>query len=265
MAVIHLMQKQFAEALARLVPAIEWQRKALTASPRNPTFRQYLANHLTNFIHANEGLGHLDEAEKTRVELKELTLNDPRFAQLDARLESVLKGDAPKSNAERLVMAQRAYDKSLYAIAARLWTEAVESDPKLAEDRQAGHRYNAACSAALTANGKAKDERTPDDGARSKLRGKAARLPEGRGCGLVEGHRQRSTPGTASDRSNSQTLERGLGSLQRPRRKRARDAARSRAQRMAGALERGRWAVEESGGEGAMMWDLLSSSERCTV
>ena len=55
----------------------------------------------------------------------------------------------PKDKAERLRLAQRAYDKALHATAARLWAEALAADPKLGDDRQAQHRYNAACAAAL--------------------------------------------------------------------------------------------------------------------
>ena len=73
-----------------------------------------------------------------------------------------MKGGAPKDNAERLALAQRAYDTKRFAVAARLWAEALDSDPKLAADRQAQHRYNAACAAALAAAGQGKDEPAPD-------------------------------------------------------------------------------------------------------
>ena len=41
------------------------------------------------------------------------------------------------------------YDTKHHAAAARFWAEALAADPKLGDDRQAGHRYNAACAAAL--------------------------------------------------------------------------------------------------------------------
>ncbi len=47
------------------------------------------------------------------------------------------------------------------------------ADPKLGDDRQAWHRYNAACAAALAAAGQGKDEPPPDDAAKAKLRGQA--------------------------------------------------------------------------------------------
>ena len=41
------------------------------------------------------------------------------------------------------------YDRALHAHAARMWAEALATDPKLGDDRQAQPRYNAACAAAL--------------------------------------------------------------------------------------------------------------------
>jgi len=49
----------------------------------------------------------------------------------------------------------------------------MEADPKLGDDRRAGHRYNAACAAALAASGQARDEPPPDDAAKAKLRRQA--------------------------------------------------------------------------------------------
>ena len=73
-----------------------------------------------------------------------------RLAALAARLPAVLKGeDRPADAAERLAFAQMCYDTKRHAAAARLWAEALAADPKLGDDRQARHRYNAACAAAL--------------------------------------------------------------------------------------------------------------------
>jgi hypothetical protein len=78
--------------------------------------------------------------------------------------------DRPKDVAERLVLAQMCYDTKRHAAAARFWAEALEADPKLGDDRQASHRYNAACAAALAASGQTKDEPAPDAAAKAKLR-----------------------------------------------------------------------------------------------
>jgi serine/threonine-protein kinase len=65
------------------------------------------------------------------------------------------------------------YDTKRHAAAARFWAEALAADPTLGDDRQAGHRYNAACAAALTAAGQATDDPKPDDDARARMRGQA--------------------------------------------------------------------------------------------
>ncbi len=94
-----------------------------------------------------------------------------RIAALAARLQAVLKGeDRPKDVPERLALAQMYYDTKRFAAAAQFWAEAIEADPKLGDDRRAGHRYNAACAAALAASGQAKDEPSPDITVMVKLR-----------------------------------------------------------------------------------------------
>src|SRR5262249_55554324 len=147
LAAIDLDAQRFAEARDRLREAITWQERALTAYPRHPTYRQFLSNHLTNLIKAAHGLGLDDEAAEAQRDRDELKASDPRLAALDARLSAVSNGEAPEDNAERLALAQRAYDTKRHATSARLWAEALEADPKLAADRQKQHPYNAACAA----------------------------------------------------------------------------------------------------------------------
>jgi hypothetical protein len=48
--------------------------------------------------------------------------------------------------------------KGLHTCAARLWAEALAEDPKLADDRRAQPRPNAARSAALAGSGQGKDD-----------------------------------------------------------------------------------------------------------
>jgi serine/threonine-protein kinase len=97
-----------------------------------------------------------------------------RLAALAGRLPALLKGDdRPRDNAERLALAQFCRDTNRHAAAARFWGEAVKSDPRLADDRQAQHRYNASCAAALAATGAGKDEPPLDDAARARLRAQA--------------------------------------------------------------------------------------------
>jgi eukaryotic-like serine/threonine-protein kinase len=173
MAALDLLAKRFESAHDKLREAIACQRKALAANPRHPIYRKYLTNHLYLLIMASRGLGRTDEADEAERELNGLEANDPTTAALDARLAAVLKGEAPKTNAERLDLAQRAYDKSLHAAAARLFAEAFAIDPKLADNRQAQFPYNAACAASRAAAGKGTDSPPPDDAAKAKLRQQA--------------------------------------------------------------------------------------------
>jgi serine/threonine protein kinase/formylglycine-generating enzyme required for sulfatase activity len=97
-----------------------------------------------------------------------------RDREVAKRFPALLRGeDQSADNVERLGFAQLAYDHKKVAIAARLWAEALASDPTLGEDRQTQHRYNAACAAALAAAGQGKDEPTLDDAAKAKLRRQA--------------------------------------------------------------------------------------------
>jgi hypothetical protein len=65
------------------------------------------------------------------------------------------------------------YDTKRFATAARFWGEALEANPKLGDNRQAQHRYNTACAAALASAGQGKDDPSPDGAAKAKLRGQA--------------------------------------------------------------------------------------------
>jgi tetratricopeptide (TPR) repeat protein len=171
LALIDIKAKRFPEARVRLEEAVVWQRKALASSPTHPTYRQFLDNHLTNLIRATREQGDsagLAEAERGLAALRD---SDPAMSAFDALLGAVIKGDQqPKDEAERLALAQRAYDRAFHATAERLWGEALANNPKLAEDRQATHAYNAACAAALAGCGNGRDQPPPDDVAKAKLR-----------------------------------------------------------------------------------------------
>jgi len=169
-----LIAGRFEAARTRLREAIEWQRKALASNPAHPTYRQYLNNHLTNLRRVARKLGDAEGVAEAERELAKLRDSDPAMIALDARLSAIIKGDQQsKDNAERLQLAPRAYDKALHATAARLWADALAADPKLGDDRQAQHRYNAACAAALAASGQGKDDPSPDAAAKAKLRRQA--------------------------------------------------------------------------------------------
>jgi serine/threonine-protein kinase len=95
-------------------------------------------------------------------------------AALAGRLPAVLEGkDRPRNADEGTHLANMAYKKGYHAAAARLWDEALAADPKLADDRQAQHRYNAACAAGLAGCGQGHDNPPPDESERAKLRARA--------------------------------------------------------------------------------------------
>jgi eukaryotic-like serine/threonine-protein kinase len=173
-AMIDMEARRFEQARARLTQAVEWQRKALASNPVNPVYRQYMENHLGNLVETAQGLGDshgLAEAKKT---LSEFLDSAPETVALDARLAAIIRGDqSPKDATERLRLAQRAYEKALYATAVRLWTEAFAINPNLVNDRQTGSRYNAACGASLAATGHGKDVPAPDEAATVRLRRQA--------------------------------------------------------------------------------------------
>jgi serine/threonine-protein kinase len=97
-----------------------------------------------------------------------------RLAALEAKLPAFRKGQfTPRDAAERLGLADVCQAKKLPPAAARLYAAAFTADPRLADDLGAGHRYNAACSAALAAAGQGEDATPLDDQERAHLRRQA--------------------------------------------------------------------------------------------
>jgi serine/threonine-protein kinase len=82
-----------------------------------------------------------------------------RMIQLDEKLQAILQGTMkPADAAECLALAQLCQQhKQLYVASACFSTEAFAKQPKLADDLQRQHRYNAACAAALAGCGAGKD------------------------------------------------------------------------------------------------------------
>jgi Tfp pilus assembly protein PilF len=131
-------------------------------------------------------LGRLDEAVVAFKEALRLKPDDANnrtdldttreFIELDTRLAKVLSGERqPDNAAERTKLALLCAQpfKQLPATAARFYAEAFASEPKLAEDLPAGHRYNAACAAALAAAGQGRDAQDLDAPARARWRRQA--------------------------------------------------------------------------------------------
>jgi tetratricopeptide (TPR) repeat protein len=97
------------------------------------------------------------------------------LADLDARLPQLLSGEQLPNNAASTVFVANFCQehKKLYATAVRFYGDAFDRDPRLADHLDDGHRYNAACAAALAGCGQGKDAAELDDEERARLRRKA--------------------------------------------------------------------------------------------
>ena len=86
----------------------------------------------------------------------------------------MLKGSDRLDNAaEQIEFAWLCQTRKRFTEAVRFYAEALESDPKLADDRASPHRYNAACCALLAAAGQSASRPPLDDPARSMMRRRA--------------------------------------------------------------------------------------------
>ena len=97
-----------------------------------------------------------------------------RLVRLEAKFEAQLRGEAAPADAiERLGLAEVAHTRGMDVMAARLMGEALGARPELAEDVEGGHRYNAACFAAMAGCGKGKDQPQPSEAAKTAFRRQA--------------------------------------------------------------------------------------------
>jgi serine/threonine-protein kinase len=93
-----------------------------------------------------------------------------RMLALEARLPAVLRGKEKPAAAEGLELAGLCRATKRYAAAARLYAAAFAAEAKLTDNPRAGHRYNAACAAALAAAGRGEDAMNLADEERTRLR-----------------------------------------------------------------------------------------------
>lgn len=169
----HFDARRYDQARVLLKEAIGLQSKALETNPSNQHYRECMEAHLLvlrNVARATRDAADLAQAESG---LAELEASDARLKKLRERLRAVLGGEFPKDHQQCIALAREGYRVGMYAASARLWREAIESEPNLAADRQTQHRYNAACAAALAAAGTGKDEPPLDDASKSMLREQA--------------------------------------------------------------------------------------------
>jgi tetratricopeptide (TPR) repeat protein len=97
-----------------------------------------------------------------------------RLVELDGKLPRFLEGKTtPASPDECIELAGLCSLKHMHRAAARFYEEALATEPKLANDLGAFHRYNAACAAALAGCGQGNDAGRIDDEERTRLRRQA--------------------------------------------------------------------------------------------
>jgi tetratricopeptide (TPR) repeat protein len=169
-AMLNLDAQHFAEARDQLSKAIEYQKRALASNTRHPRYRRFLKNHYTNLLMAARGLNDATLVTQALRGLAEIAASDPQYTALDERMTAVLGGQAAKDAPELLAFAQRAYETQKFTLAVRFFSEALERDAALADDRRTQHAYNAACCAALAGTGQGLDDPQPDEAAKSKFR-----------------------------------------------------------------------------------------------
>ncbi len=99
-----------------------------------------------------------------------------RLPELERTLAAAVRGDArPADPADRLALARLCQFRCrrLYAASVRLYAAAFVARPRLADDLRAGHRYDAACAAALAAAGQGADAAGLTDRQRARFRQQA--------------------------------------------------------------------------------------------
>ncbi len=97
----------------------------------------------------------------------------PRLARLDTQTAQELTALFAEVELVPVKMALTCQARRLHAAAARHYSEAFAGQPKLADDLEAGHRYNAACNGALAGTGIGLDADSLDERQRAHLRRQA--------------------------------------------------------------------------------------------
>jgi hypothetical protein len=92
---------------------------------------------------------------------------------LEARLPDIVQDTDIPGTDECLEAAELCFVRHYYSAAARLFGEALAAAPQLTADLRAGHRFNAACAAALAGIGRGDDADKLTEPERERLRARA--------------------------------------------------------------------------------------------
>jgi tetratricopeptide (TPR) repeat protein len=165
----------------RVEEAIAAFRKALELDPKLATAHGALGQMLLqqgNVTEARQAtrrcLDLLPLGHPLRPVASQLLRQCEEMLALEQKLAAVLQGEVrPTDAAEQVGLAGLCVTKKRYTDATRFFADAFKAQPKLADDLQAGYRYDAACSAALAAAGQGEDAARLDDKERARLRQQA--------------------------------------------------------------------------------------------
>jgi tetratricopeptide (TPR) repeat protein len=163
---------QLDEAIAEFREAIRLQKDDAQAH-NNLGFALYNKGQLEEAIAEYREVLRID---KDHANAHDKLRKAEHMVRIKARLDRVLEGkDAAKDAAERLEFAQLSVmpNQKRYSTSVRFFREAFEEKPKLADDLNAQHRYNAACAAALAGCGQGKGADKLDVQERARLRQQA--------------------------------------------------------------------------------------------
>ncbi len=139
--------------------AIAAAREAIRLNPDFPSAYLGLGYALADQGRLREALASFEKANELSTRLRgwscgEFVASIRQAVELEGRLAAVLAGtDRPRDAAECAGFALLCYCTREYATSARLYREAFAQDGSLAEEFLNGHRYAAACNAALAAAG----------------------------------------------------------------------------------------------------------------
>jgi tetratricopeptide (TPR) repeat protein len=162
----------------RMTEAIDEIRKAIRINKNNAMAHNNLGSLLGKQRRLDEAIDEFREAIRLENDhtLAHNNLKEA-LAQRDAlaKLPAILSGKVKAVNtAECLMLAMLCQeDKQWHAASVRFYSEVFTEEPKLADDLDAQHRYNAACAAALAGCGQGKDADKLDVKERARLRQQA--------------------------------------------------------------------------------------------
>jgi tetratricopeptide (TPR) repeat protein/serine/threonine protein kinase len=161
--------------------AIPVLQKAAALSPKEAQTHWMLGSTLLHVGRYDEAKEPLERAlalypkqHPARDEISGLLQVVVRYKKLEPRLPRLISGEERPATAQEVQDAAKLcrYRNLTYA-AFRLRAAAFALDPKMADDLNAGHRYSAACAAALAGTGKGKDAARLDAKERTHLRKQA--------------------------------------------------------------------------------------------